>query len=52
MSTSHFFLIVLEILISGILIIGFFYEPLLARWERKQARKVLRALKKMKEFRK
>ena len=50
MSTSHFFITVVEILITSFLVIGFIYEPIIARWERKQARKVLKAFKKRREY--
>ena len=52
MITSNFFSTVLLIIIGFALVIGFMYEPMVARWEQKQKRKVLRALKKMREFRK
>ena len=47
---SQFFLTVIEIVICGALIIGFMYEPAIAKWEQKQKRKVLKALKKRKEY--
>ena len=49
MSTSQFFLTAIEIIIAFGLIVGFMYEPAIARWEQKQKRKVLKALKKRKE---
>ena len=47
---SHFFLTVIEIIIASFLVIGFMYEPAIARWEQKQKRKVLRAFKKRREY--
>jgi hypothetical protein len=34
------------------IIIGFIYEPVIAEWERRQGEKMLKALKKRKEYRK
>ena len=50
MSTAQFFATAIEIIIAFGLVIGFMYEPAIARWEQKQARKVLKAFKKRREY--
>ena len=52
MSTAHLIQTTLELIVVALVIIGFLYEPVLARWERKQGRKMLRAFKKMRQYRK
>lgn len=52
MSTTHVIQTILEILVVIAIIIGFIYEPVLAKWERKQGEKMLRAFNKRKEYRK
>ena len=51
MSTAH----LIQTIIEGVLVIALFvcliYEPAIAMWEKKQKRKVLRALKERKKFR-
>lgn len=52
MSTVHTILTVLEILMIVVIVVAMIYEPALAKWEEKQGEKMLRAFKKMKEYRK
>lgn len=52
MSTTHWIQTIIEIIIGGGLIIGFFYEPIVAEWEEKQKEKILRAFKKRRGYRK
>lgn len=47
----HLLTTTIEFLLVGLVIVGFIYEPMLAKWEEKQKRKVLKALKKRKECR-
>ena len=51
MSTAHWIQSSLEIIFGIALIVGFIYEPVVAKWEQKQKEKVLKALKKRKEHR-
>ena len=51
MSTAHAIQTIIEALMIGAIIIGFIYEPALAKWERKQGEKMLKAFKKRKECR-
>ena len=52
MSTSHIIQTAIEFLAIIAIIVAIVYEPVLAKWERKQGEKMLKALKKMKELRK
>lgn len=52
MSTAHWIQTVLEVLVIAAVIIGGFYEPVLAAWEEKQKEKVLKTLKERKALRK
>ena len=52
MSTVHIIQTVIEILVIVAIIAGFVYEPIIAEWEQKQGEKMLKALKKTKEYRK
>ena len=52
MSTTHVIQTVFEFLMLIAIILGFIYEPAIARWERKQGEKMLRALKIRKTYRK
>ena len=52
MSTIHYILTTLEILMVIAVIFGIVYEPILAAWEEKQKEKVLRAFKERRAFRK
>ena len=51
MSTMHGIQTTFEILLIVLGVVGFIYEPALAEWERKQGEKMLKALKKRKEYR-
>lgn len=46
MSTSHAIQIAIDFLILAAVILGFKYEPALARWERKLGGKILKAFRK------
>lgn len=52
MSTSHAIQTIIELVMIIALIVGFIYEPALAKWERKQGEKMLKAFNKRKEYRK
>lgn len=52
MSTTHVIQTVIEILTIIAIVVCMIYEPALARWERKQGEKMLRAFKKMRGYRK
>lgn len=52
MSTTHYIQTTLEILLIVVVIAGFVYEPIIAKWEQKQGEKMLKAFKKMREYRK
>lgn len=52
MSTTHVIQTVIELVMIITVVVGFIYEPALARWERKQGEKMLKAFKKRKEYRK
>ena len=51
MSVSQLIITVIEVLLIVAVIVGFMYEPIVAEWEQKQKEKVLKAFKKMKEYR-
>lgn len=51
MSTIHYILTTLEILMVIAVILGIVYEPVLAAWEEKQKEKVLKAFKERRKFR-
>ena len=51
MSTAHWIQTSIEFLVAIAIIVGFIYEPALAKWEQKQGEKMLRAFKKRKEYR-
>lgn len=51
MSTMHGIQTIIEIFLIVFVVVGFIYEPVLAEWERKQGEKMLKALKKRKEYR-
>ena len=44
--------IIVEFLLIVLMILGFIYEPALARWEDKQKERILKELKKRKALRK
>jgi hypothetical protein len=52
MSTLHIIQTIFEILLIAAVIAAVVYEPVLAKWEEKQGEKMLKAFKKMKEYRK
>lgn len=52
MSTAHAIQTTFEILVIAAIIVGYFYQPALAKWERKQGEKMLKAFNKRKEYRK
>ena len=52
MSTTHVIQTVIEFIVIVAVIVGLIYEPVIADWERKQGEKMLKALKKRKEYRK
>ena len=52
MSTAHWVQTSLEVLVLIAIIVGFIYEPAIAKWEEKQKEKVLKALKERKKYRK
>ena len=52
MSTLHWLQTIFEVLLIVAIILGFVYEPALAKWEKKQKEKVLKALKERKALRK
>lgn len=51
MSTTHLIQTIIEFLVIGAIIVGFIYEPALAKWERKQKEKVLREFKERRKYR-
>lgn len=52
MNTPHAIQTVIEILMLIAVVIGIAYEPVLAKWERKQGEKMLKAFNKRKAYRK
>ena len=51
MSTSHWIATIFELLLIVLIILGFLYEPVIAKWEQKQGKKMLRAFKERKRYR-
>lgn len=51
MSTLHWIQTLFELLLIVTLILGFLYEPLVAKWEKKQGEKMLRAFKERNRYR-
>ena len=51
MSTAHAIQTTFEILVIAAIIVGYFYQPALAKWEQKQKEKILKAFKKQREYR-
>ena len=47
MSTTHVIQTVFEFLMVGVFILGFKYETAIAKWERRQGKKILRMFKKV-----
>lgn len=52
MSTAHWIQTIIEVIVVVLVIVGFIYEPVLARWERKQGEKMLKAFKEKRKYRK
>ena len=52
MSTKHIIQTAIEVILIGVIVGGYFYQPILAKWEAKQKEKVLKALKERKALRK
>ena len=52
MSAAHTIQTIIEVLALAALVVGFIYEPAVAKWEQKQGEKMLKAFKKRKEYRK
>ncbi len=52
MSTTHYIQTAIEVLTIIAIIVAMMYEPVLAKWEEKQGKKMLKAFKKMREYRK
>ena len=52
MSTIHVIQTVVELVMVVAVVVGIMYEPALAKWERKQGEKMLRAFNKRKAYRK
>lgn len=52
MSTLHWIRTGFEVVMIAALVLGFIYEPLLAKWEEKQKEKVFKAWKERRAFRK
>lgn len=51
MSTGHLIQTIIEVVVCVALIVGLFYEPVIAERERKQGEKMLKALKERKQYR-
>ena len=51
MSTLHWIQTIFELLLIVLIILGFLYEPVIAKWEQKQGEKMLRAFKERKRYR-
>lgn len=51
MTTAHAIQTAIEIVVIVLLIIGFIYEPAVAKWEQKQKEKVMKAWKQRKKYR-
>lgn len=51
MTNTQIIQTVIEIVVIALLIIGFIYEPTVAKWEEKQKEKVMKAWKQRKKYR-
>ena len=51
MSAVHWIQTIIEVLMIGIIAVGFLYEPAMTRWEEKLGEKMLKAFNKRKEYR-
>lgn len=52
MSTTHVIQTVIELVMVTAIVVGTIYEPVIAKWERKQGEKILKAFNKRKAYRK
>lgn len=52
MNTTHLIQTIIEALVIPGVIVALFYEPIIAKWERKQGEKMLKAFSKRKGYRK
>lgn len=52
MSTAHVIQTLIEFVVGIALIVGFMYEPVVAKWEQKQGEKMLKAFNQRKMYRK
>jgi hypothetical protein len=52
MNTAHTIQTIFELLMVVAVIVAVFYEPAIARWERKQGEKMLKAFNDRKRYRK
>lgn len=52
MNTTHVIQTAYEVILVVAVIVGIIYEPVIAKWERKQGEKMLKAFNKRKAFRK
>lgn len=52
MSLTHWIATIIEVVLFVVILLAFIYEPALAKWEKKQGEKMLKAFKKMKVYRK
>ena len=51
MSTMHGIQTIIEFLLIVFVVVGLIYEPVIAKWERKQGEKILKAFNKRKGYR-
>lgn len=51
MSTLHWIQTIFELLLIVLIILGFLYEPLVAKWEQNQCKKMFRDFKERKRYR-
>lgn len=52
MSLTQWIATIIETILAVAILLAFIYEPVLAKWEKKQGEKMLKRFKKMKEYRK
>ena len=51
MSTTHWIITIIEVLMVAAVIVGLIYEPVIAEWEKKQGEKMLKRFKERKKYR-
>lgn len=51
MSTAHLIQTIIEFILLGLIVLCIIYEPALAKWEKKQGEKMLKAFNKRKVYR-